>query len=207
MQSMASYIGFAGIGDLSTGSPVQDHFAVGMMLFVITFVLNIDQHAGRAAVPGGLRMSVVITGTRRARPRRSWPRRCRTPPDPGRAFRVFLLVSLGSSPSARSDVDLVDHLPRGPTTAQQGPDHQHAVRSTRAAPASSRAILGSIWVVGADGAVRPCRWASAPPSTSRSSLKGPVVQPAGRAQHPEPRCGALDRLRNPRAGVHRSRSA
>ena len=42
MQSMASFIGFAGIGDQPTGSTgYQTIFAVGLLLFVITFVLNI----------------------------------------------------------------------------------------------------------------------------------------------------------------------
>ena len=42
MQSMASFIGFAGIGDQSTGSTgYQTIFAVGSLLFMITLVLNI----------------------------------------------------------------------------------------------------------------------------------------------------------------------
>ncbi len=41
MQSMASFIGFAGIGDLPTGSTgYQTIFAVGTLLFVITLILN-----------------------------------------------------------------------------------------------------------------------------------------------------------------------
>ena len=41
MQSMASFIGFAGIGDQPTGSiGYKTIFAVGLMLFLITFVLN-----------------------------------------------------------------------------------------------------------------------------------------------------------------------
>lgn len=42
MQSMASFIGFAGIGDQSTGSTgYLTIFAVGIMLFAITLVLNV----------------------------------------------------------------------------------------------------------------------------------------------------------------------
>jgi phosphate transport system permease protein len=42
MQSMASFIGFAGIGDQSTGSTgYLTIFAVGIFLFVITLVLNV----------------------------------------------------------------------------------------------------------------------------------------------------------------------
>lgn len=42
MQSMASFIGFAGIGDQPTGSTgYKTIFAVGTLLFIITFVLNI----------------------------------------------------------------------------------------------------------------------------------------------------------------------
>jgi phosphate transport system permease protein len=42
MQSMASFIGFAGIGDQPTGSTgYKTIFAVGSLLFVITLVLNI----------------------------------------------------------------------------------------------------------------------------------------------------------------------
>jgi phosphate transport system permease protein len=42
MQSMASFIGFAGIGDQSTGSTgYKTIFAVGIFLFLITLVLNI----------------------------------------------------------------------------------------------------------------------------------------------------------------------
>jgi phosphate transport system permease protein len=42
MQSMASFIGFAGIGDQPTGSTgYLTIFAVGLVLFVITFLLNI----------------------------------------------------------------------------------------------------------------------------------------------------------------------
>jgi phosphate transport system permease protein len=42
MQSMASFIGFAGIGDQPTGSTgYLTIFAVGLLLFVITFLLNI----------------------------------------------------------------------------------------------------------------------------------------------------------------------
>lgn len=42
MQSMASFIGFAGIGDQSTGSTgYKTIFAVGLVLFAITFILNI----------------------------------------------------------------------------------------------------------------------------------------------------------------------
>lgn len=42
MQSMASFIGFAGIGDQATGSTgYKTIFAVGALLFMITFVLNI----------------------------------------------------------------------------------------------------------------------------------------------------------------------
>lgn len=42
MQSMASFIGFAGIGDQPTGSTgYKTIFVVGSLLFVITFVLNI----------------------------------------------------------------------------------------------------------------------------------------------------------------------
>jgi phosphate transport system permease protein len=42
MQSMASFIGFAGIGDQPTGSVgYLTIFAVGLVLFVITFLLNI----------------------------------------------------------------------------------------------------------------------------------------------------------------------
>ena len=42
MQSMASFIGFAGIGDQPTGSiGYLTIFAVGLVLFVITFLLNI----------------------------------------------------------------------------------------------------------------------------------------------------------------------
>jgi phosphate transport system permease protein len=41
IQTMASFIGFAGIGDQSTGSTgYKTIFAVGSLLFVITFVLN-----------------------------------------------------------------------------------------------------------------------------------------------------------------------
>ncbi|MEX2554895.1 MAG: phosphate ABC transporter permease subunit PstC [Actinomycetota bacterium] len=41
VQSMASFIGFAGIGDLPTGSTgYKTIFAVGLLLFVITFLLN-----------------------------------------------------------------------------------------------------------------------------------------------------------------------
>lgn len=41
VQTMASFIGFAGIGDLPTGSTgYKTIFAVGSFLFVITFVLN-----------------------------------------------------------------------------------------------------------------------------------------------------------------------
>lgn len=41
VQTMASFIGFAGIGDLPTGSTgYQTIFAVGTLLFLITFVLN-----------------------------------------------------------------------------------------------------------------------------------------------------------------------
>lgn len=41
MQSMASFIGFAGIGDQPTGSTgYKTIFAVGLLLFVITLVLN-----------------------------------------------------------------------------------------------------------------------------------------------------------------------
>ena len=41
VQTMASFIGFAGIGDLPTGSTgYKTIFAVGSLLFVITFVLN-----------------------------------------------------------------------------------------------------------------------------------------------------------------------
>ena len=35
--------------------------------------------------------------------------------------------------------------------------------------------------------------------------QGPVVQPLPRGQHPEPRGSAVDRLRHPRARVHRPR--
>jgi len=42
MQSMASFIGFAGIGDQPTGSiGYLTIFAVGLFLFVITFGLNV----------------------------------------------------------------------------------------------------------------------------------------------------------------------
>lgn len=42
MQSMASFIGFAGIGDQPTGSTgYKTIFAVGLLLFVITFALNV----------------------------------------------------------------------------------------------------------------------------------------------------------------------
>ncbi len=42
MQSMASFIGFAGIGDQPTGSTgYQTIFAVGSLLFVITLILNV----------------------------------------------------------------------------------------------------------------------------------------------------------------------
>ena len=42
MQTMSSFIGFAGIGDQPTGSTgYKTIFAVGLMLFVVTFVLNI----------------------------------------------------------------------------------------------------------------------------------------------------------------------
>jgi len=42
MQSMASFIGFAGIGDQPTGSTgYLTIFAVGLLLFIITFLLNI----------------------------------------------------------------------------------------------------------------------------------------------------------------------
>jgi len=42
LQSMASFIGFAGIGDQPTGSTgYKTIFAVGALLFVITFLLNI----------------------------------------------------------------------------------------------------------------------------------------------------------------------
>lgn len=41
MQTMASFIGFAGIGDQSTDSPgYRTIFAVGSLLFVLTFLLN-----------------------------------------------------------------------------------------------------------------------------------------------------------------------
>lgn len=42
MQTMASFIGFAGIGDQPTDSPgYRTIFAVGSVLFVITFILNV----------------------------------------------------------------------------------------------------------------------------------------------------------------------
>jgi phosphate transport system permease protein len=42
MQSMASFIGFAGIGDQPTGSiGYKTIFAVGLLLFVLTLILNI----------------------------------------------------------------------------------------------------------------------------------------------------------------------
>jgi phosphate transport system permease protein len=42
MQTMSSFIGFAGLGDQPTGSTgYMTIFAVGSMLFVITFGLNI----------------------------------------------------------------------------------------------------------------------------------------------------------------------
>ena len=41
MQTMSSFIGFAGLGDQPTGSTgYQTIFAVGSLLFVITFFLN-----------------------------------------------------------------------------------------------------------------------------------------------------------------------
>jgi phosphate transport system permease protein len=41
MQTMSSFIGFAGLGDQPTGSTgYQTIFAVGSLLFVITFILN-----------------------------------------------------------------------------------------------------------------------------------------------------------------------
>ena len=45
------------------------------------------------------------------------------------------------------------------------------------------------------------------PSTSRSTRTRPVVEPADRNQHPEPRRRSVDRLRHPRPRPHRSRSA
>jgi phosphate transport system permease protein len=42
MQTMSSFIGFAGLGDQPTGSTgYMTIFAVGSMLFVITFGLNV----------------------------------------------------------------------------------------------------------------------------------------------------------------------
>jgi phosphate transport system permease protein len=42
MQTMASYIGFAGIGDQPTDSKgYQTIFAVGLLLFLVTFALNV----------------------------------------------------------------------------------------------------------------------------------------------------------------------
>ncbi|MGQ0824907.1 MAG: phosphate ABC transporter permease subunit PstC [Actinomycetota bacterium] len=42
VQTMASFVGFAGIGDVPTGSTgYKTIFAVGLLLFVITFVLNV----------------------------------------------------------------------------------------------------------------------------------------------------------------------
>ena len=59
-QTMTAFIGATGIGDVPTGSiEYKTIFAVGLTLFVITFVHEHDLDPPRAEVPGDLRMSVA----------------------------------------------------------------------------------------------------------------------------------------------------
>ena len=150
MQSMASFIGFAGIGDLPTGSTeYKTIFAVGALLFVDHTRPQRHQHPHRAAVQGGLRMSAVIeapeaavtldvaaTGSRRLK---------------DVLFKGLLITSLGLALGVlltliadlvlegrpRLNWDLVTSMP--------------SARPARAGIYS--AIFGSLWVVGLTAAI------------------------------------------------------
>ena len=85
MQTMTAFIAAAGLGDQPTGSTgYKTIFAVGALLFIATFVMNIFCDPARAQVPGGLRMSTVA-------PSRSGSDRERVL---GGLFRALLFVSL-----------------------------------------------------------------------------------------------------------------
>ena len=56
-QTMTGFIANAALGDSRVGSLEYDTlFAVGLLLFLFTLVVNIDQHPDGPPVPGGLLM-------------------------------------------------------------------------------------------------------------------------------------------------------
>ncbi len=93
-ETMTAFIGATGQGDVPTGSiEYKTIFAVGLTLFVITLVMNIDRDPARPQVPGGLRM------TRRARGDRTPVTRARDGPRHRRSTRLPAALASRSASS------------------------------------------------------------------------------------------------------------
>ena len=69
MMTMTAYIAQAGSGDVPVGTiDYKTIFAVGSLLFLITFVLNAVQHPHGPPVPGGVRVTATADAGTRAVP-------------------------------------------------------------------------------------------------------------------------------------------
>ena len=92
--------------------------------------------------------------------------------------------------------------------ARLGLPHQLRRRAIPTSAGAQPAILGTLWLIGDLRAASSSRSASATAIyLEEYADSDALVQPPDRAQHPEPRRGALDRLRHPRARVPRARPA
>ena len=73
---MAAFIAATARGDIPTGSiEYETIFAVGMTLFVLTFVMNVDLDPLRPQVPPGVRMTGAQIAVAARRQTRVIPRR------------------------------------------------------------------------------------------------------------------------------------
>ena len=204
-QSMAAFIAATSRGDIPTGSiEYETIFVVGMTLFVFTLILNIVSIRLVRQLPAGVRMTGAQIAARAARPgRASRGPRAATARSPRSSARSC------SAPSASA----CSRSPRCSTTSRATGCPKLSVDfltsfPSRIIPASSgiqSAIYGTLWLmVMLRGDRRPARRRD---RGLPRGVRGPqeVVEPHRRGQHPEPRRGALGRLRHPRARVHRAR--
>ena len=118
------------------------------------------------------------------------------------AFKGFLLTSLGLALGVL--LTLLVNLFVPPPQIGNCQLVRACHRLVRPEPASSRQYSASIWVVGSDRCNLASTWRQRSVVPRGVCQEGSVVQPIDRAQHPEPCCSPVDRLRDTWPGVRRS---
>ena len=207
-QSMAAFIAATARGDIPTGSiEYETIFVVGFTLFVMTLAAQRGLDPARPQVPAGVRMTGAQIAARAAR--RSGP----CCPRPA-AATASTAGSSGCSCTSRSASPSSGSARSSTTSSASGASKLSwdflTSQPSRIIPANSGIMSALVRHALPDGDRRRHRGPARrrhrdlPRGVRRSR---PLVQPPRRGQHPEPRRGALGRLRHPRARVHRPRPA